>query len=54
MTTGNKITLTASNALDAQDSYDIFIEYMSSNPDGKVVSIIDTAPNPDLTHTFGY
>jgi hypothetical protein len=53
-TTGNKITLTASNALDAQDSYDIFIEYMSSNPDGKVVSIIDTAPNPDLTHTFGY
>lgn len=54
VTTGNKITLTASNALDAQDSYDIFIEYMSSNPDGKVVSIIDTAPNPDLTHTFGY
>ena len=43
-------------ALDAQDGYDIFIEYMSraSVDDGRVVSIVDTAPSPDLTHTFGY
>ena len=50
-TTGNKITLTASNALDAQDGYDIFIEYMSSNPDGSVVSI---AENSTTLVTFGY
>ena len=41
-TTGNKVTLTTSNALDAQDGYDVFIEYMSSNSDGSVVSVVDT------------
>ena len=52
----NKITLTTTTSLDAQDGYDIFIEYMSraSVEDGRVVSIVDTAPNPDITHTFGY
>jgi hypothetical protein len=52
----NKITLASTIALDAQDGYDIFIEYMSraSVDDGRVVSIVDTAPSPDLTHTFGY
>ena len=52
----NKITLATTIALDAQDGYDIFIEYMSraSVDDGRVVSIVDTAPSPDLTHTFGY
>jgi len=50
-TTGNKVTLTTSNALDAQDGYDIFIEYMSSNPDGSVVSI---AENSTTLVTFGY
>ena len=52
----NKITLTTTTSLDAQDGYDIFIEYMSraSVDDGRVVSIVDTAPSPDLTHTFGY
>ena len=50
-TTGNKVTLTASNALDAQDGYDIFIEYMSSNPDGSVLSI---AENSTTLVTFGY
>ena len=52
----NKITLTTTTSLDAQDGYDIFIEYMSraSVEDGRVVSIVDTAPSPDLTHTFGY
>jgi hypothetical protein len=52
----NKITLASTIALDAQDGYDIFIEYMSraSVEDGRVVSIVDTAPSPDLTHTFGY
>ena len=52
----NKITLTSSTALDSGDGYDIFIEYMSraSVDDGRVVSIVDTAPDPDLTHTFGY
>jgi hypothetical protein len=52
----NKITLATTIALDAQDGYDIFIEYMSraSVDDGRVVSIVDTAPTPDLTHTFGY
>ena len=51
-----KITLASTIALDAQDGYDIFIEYMSraSVDDGRVVSIVDTAPSPDLTHTFGY
>ena len=51
-----KITLTTTIALDAQDGYDIFIEYMSraSVDDGRVVSIVDTAPSSDLTHTFGY
>jgi hypothetical protein len=50
-TTGNKITLTTSNALDAQDGYDIFIEYMSSNSDGSVVSIVESGTTIE---TFGY
>jgi hypothetical protein len=50
-TTGNKITLTTSNALDAQDGYDIFIEYMSSNSDGSVVSIVESGATIE---TFGY
>ena len=50
-TTGNKITLTTSNALDAQDGYDIFIEYMSSNSDGSVVSIAESGTTIE---TFGY
>ena len=50
-TTGTKVTLTATSALDAQDGYDIFIEYMSSNPDGSVVSIDE---NSTTLVTFGY
>ena len=52
----NKITLTTTTSLDAQDGYDIFIEYLTraSVEDGRVVSIVDTAPSPDITHTFGY
>ena len=50
-TTGNKVTLTATSALDAQDGYDIFIEYMSSNSDGRVVSIDE---NSTTLVTFGY
>jgi hypothetical protein len=54
-TTGNKITLTTSNALDAQDGYDIFIEYMSSNSDGSVVSVVERVGGTSTTlATFGY
>jgi len=50
-TTGNKVTLTTSNALDAQDGYDIFIEYMSSNSDGSVETIVESGTT---LATFGY
>jgi hypothetical protein len=50
-TTGNKVTLTTSNALDAQDGYDIFIEYMSSNSNGGVVSVVESGTTIE---TFGY
>jgi len=50
-TTGNKITLTSSNALDSGDGYDIFIEYMSSNLDGRVVSVVESGTTIE---TFGY
>jgi hypothetical protein len=55
-TTGTKVTFSATNAIDSGDGYDIFIEYMSraSVSDGGVISIVDTTPNPNLTHTFGY
>ena len=54
-TTGNKVTLTTSNALDAQDGYDIFIEYMSSNSDGSVETIIERVGGTSTTlATFGY
>jgi hypothetical protein len=54
-TTGNKITLTTSNALDAQDGYNIFIEYMSSNSDGSVESVIERVGGTSTTlATFGY
>ena len=54
-TTGNKVTLTTSNALDAQDGYDIFIEYMSSNSDGGVVSVAERVGGSSTTlATFGY
>ena len=54
-TTGNKITLTTSNALDAQDGYDVFIEYMSSNSDGSVVSVVERVGGTSTTlATFGY
>jgi hypothetical protein len=54
-TTGNKITLTTSNALDAQDGYNIFIEYMSSNSDGSVVSVVERVGGTSTTlATFGY
>jgi hypothetical protein len=50
-TTGNKVTLTTSSALDAQDGYDIFIEYMSSNSNGGVVSVAESGTTIE---TFGY
>jgi hypothetical protein len=50
-TTGNKVTLTTSSALDAQDGYDIFIEYMSSNSNGGVVSVVESGTTIE---TFGY
>jgi hypothetical protein len=50
-TTGNKVTLTSSNALDSGDGYDIFIEYMSSNLDGSVVSVVESGTTIE---TFGY
>ena len=54
-TTGNKITLTTSNALDAQDGYDVFVEYMSSNSDGSVVSVVERVGGTSTTlATFGY
>ena len=54
-TTGNKVTLTTSNALDAQDGYDIFIEYMSSNSDGSVETIVERVGGTSTTlATFGY
>ena len=54
-TTGNKVTLTTSNALDAQDGYDVFIEYMSSNSDGSVVSVVERVGGTSTTlATFGY
>jgi len=54
-TTGNKVTLTTSNALDAQDGYDIFIEYMSSNSNGSVVSVAERVGGTSTTlATFGY
>ena len=54
-TTGNKITLTTSNALDAQDGYNIFIEYMSSNSDGSVESVVERVGGTSTTlATFGY
>ena len=54
-TTGNKVTLTTSNALDAQDGYDIFIEYMSSNSDGSVETIVERVGGSSTTlATFGY
>ena len=54
-TTGNKVTLTTSNALDAEDGYDIFIEYMSSNSDGSVETIVERVGGSSTTlATFGY
>jgi uncharacterized Zn finger protein len=56
-TTPNKVTITANSSIDSGDGYDIFIEYTSraSVADGRVVSIVDTAPTGgSLTHTFGY
>jgi enhancing lycopene biosynthesis protein 2 len=50
-TTGNKVTLTTSNALDSGDGYDIFIEYMSSNSNGGVVSVAESGTTIE---TFGY
>ena len=54
-TTGNKVTLTTSNALDSGDGYDIFVEYMSSNSDGSVVSVVERVGGTSTTlSTFGY
>jgi hypothetical protein len=54
-TTGNKVTLTTSNALDAQDGYDVFVEYMSSNSDGSVVSVVErVGGSSTILATFGY
>ena len=54
-TTGNKVTLTSSNNLDSGDGYDIFIEYMSSNSDGGVVSVAERVGGTSTTlATFGY
>jgi len=54
-TTGNKVTLTTSTALDAQDGYDVFVEYMSSNSDGSVVSVVERVGGTSTTlATFGY
>jgi hypothetical protein len=54
-TTGNKVTLTSSNDLDSGDGYDIFIEYMSSNSDGGVVSVAERVGGTSTTlATFGY
>jgi hypothetical protein len=50
-TTGNKVTLTSSTSLDSGDVYNIFIEYMSSNSDGSVVSIVESGATIE---TFGY
>jgi hypothetical protein len=51
ITTGNRVALRPSGALDTNGAYHVFIEYTSANPDGRVTTI-----DKDLTSqiTFGY